>query len=37
MIRKSFAVLMMLLGLLAATPAAVAEIEMPTCFPCDGN
>ena len=35
--KKTLLGLMMLLGLLAATPAAVAEIEMPTCFPCDGN
>ena len=29
--------LMMVLGLLASTPAARAELDLPTCFPCDAK
>jgi hypothetical protein len=32
--KKSLFVLMMALGLLAAAPAARAELDLPTCFPC---
>jgi hypothetical protein len=35
--KKSLFVLLMALSLFAATPAARADIDMPTCFPCEGN
>jgi hypothetical protein len=35
--KKSLFVLMMALSLFAAAPASRAEIDIPNCFPCDGN
>jgi hypothetical protein len=37
MLRKGFALILMALGLIAATPAARAHIDIPGCFPCDGK
>ena len=35
--KKTMLALMMVLGLIAATPAARAEIDLPLCYPCDGK
>jgi hypothetical protein len=34
MLRKNLVLVLMALGLIAAAPAARAELDLPTCFPC---
>jgi hypothetical protein len=37
MLKKNLLLVLLALSIFAATPAARADIDMPTCFPCKGN